>query len=68
MDKMSMEYVQNQYDMVIIELVLKESMEQMYNQIQQEVHWIELVRNEDQRFFLNVTFIIKFYCTNFLLI
>ncbi len=48
---MSMEYVQNQYDMVIIELVLMESMEQMYNQIQQEVHWIELVRNEDQRFF-----------------
>jgi hypothetical protein len=45
---MSMEYVQNQYDMVIIELVLKEPMEQNYNRIEQEVR---LIQNEDQRFF-----------------
>jgi hypothetical protein len=46
-----MEHVQNQYDMVIIKLVLKESKGPKYNRIEQEVHWIQLVRNEDQRFF-----------------
>lgn len=48
---MSMEHVQNRDDMVIIKLVLEESMGQLLNQIEQEVHWIQLVRNEDRRFF-----------------
>ncbi len=48
-DKMSMEYIRNRDDMVIKESELKVSMGQMYNRMQQEVHWISLVRNEDQR-------------------
>jgi hypothetical protein len=50
-DKMSMEYVRNRDDMVVKESELKVSMGQMYNRMQQEVHWLPLVQNEDQRFF-----------------
>ncbi len=46
-----MEYVQNQYDMVIKVLVLKVSMEHFHYQIEQEVHSIQMVQNVDQKFF-----------------
>jgi hypothetical protein len=46
-----MEYVRNQYGMVTVKLVLKESMVRYYDQIQQEDRWIQSVRNEDRMFF-----------------
>jgi hypothetical protein len=46
-----MEYVRNQYDMVITALVLKESMEQKHDRIQQEDYLIQMVRIEDRIFF-----------------
>ena len=48
---MSTEYVRNRDDMVTKEPGLEVSMEQMNNRMPREVHWIPLVRNEDQRFF-----------------
>jgi len=45
-----MEFVRNQYDMVITELVLKESTEQKHDQIPQEDCLIQMVRIVDRMF------------------
>ena len=47
-DKTLKEYVQTRYDMATVELVLKESMELKHSRIEQEVHLIQMVENEDR--------------------